>query len=114
MLNYISNLINKIYALIKNLKEQGDKNNTDALNQNNQKPKEKNIFGGDNPLPQLEYMRMIELLHNHYKSCEIKQGHICAKEMKQRLAKLSHHEVKTLFDAILEIKINCKEYKDDK
>jgi len=30
--------------------------------------------------------------------------------MRRRLSQLTHHEVKTLFDALLEIKINFKDY----
>ena len=61
-------------------------------------------------------MRMIELLTNHYRRCDFEQGHLDLNEMKRRLTQLTHHDVKTLFDALVEIKIQFKEYqiKNDK
>ena len=73
-------------------------------------PINKHVFKEDDPLPNLEYMRMVEILVSHYKQSELLHGHLNFYEMRRRLSQLTHHEVKTLFDALLEIKIHFKDY----
>lgn len=73
-------------------------------------PKNTHVFKEDDSLPNLEYMRMVELLVLHYKRSELLHGHLDFYEMRRRLSQLTHHEVKTLFDALLEIKISFKDY----
>ena len=73
-------------------------------------PTNTHVFKEVDPLPNLEYMRMVEFLVLHYKRTELLQGHLDFYEMRRRLSLLTHHEVKTLFDALLEIKISFKDY----
>lgn len=73
-------------------------------------PTNVHVFKEDNPLPNLEYMQMIELLVLHYKRSELLHGHLDFYEMRRRLSELTHHEVKTLFDSLLEIKMTFKDY----
>ena len=73
-------------------------------------PINKHVYKEDDPLPNLEYMKMVEFLVLHYKRTELLQGHLDFYEMRRRLSLLTHHEVKTLFDALLEIKISFKDY----
>ena len=80
---------------------------------NEQKPQpapQKNVFGGDSPLPALTYAKMIMFLDHHYRESSDKQGHINYNEMKKRLSKMSHQEVAMLFDAVIELRALHREY----
>ncbi|MAS39584.1 MAG: hypothetical protein CMG16_00165 [Candidatus Marinimicrobia bacterium] len=94
--SFITYLSSLFYKETKN-KEEDNQTNT-------------HVFKEDDPLPNIEYMRMVELLVLHYKRSELLHGHLNFYEMRRRLSQLTHHEVKTLFDALLEIKITFKDY----
>lgn len=73
---------------------------------------EKNVFGGDSPLPALTYAKMIMFLDGHYSMCSHEQGHIDYTKMKRQLSKMSFGELKMLFDAVLEIRALNRSYID--
>ena len=104
----IKSLLNKIASIFTNNTAQ-PKNTS----QSEQKA-EKNVFGSNSPLPALKYAQMIELIMYHYHICALNQGHINLNQMKKKLSKMNHFEVKMLFDAIVEIKMNHKDYMEEK
>ena len=73
---------------------------------------EKNVFGGDSPLPALTYAKMIMFLEGHYTMCSHEQGHINYTEMRRQLTKMNFGELKMLFDAVLEIRALSRSYID--
>ena len=104
----IKSLLNKIASIFSDKTVQPPEASQAAKNT------EKNVFGSDSPLPALKYAQMIELIMCHYRLCASLQGHINLNDMKKRLSKMNHFEVKMLFDALVEIKINHKDYLEEK
>jgi len=73
---------------------------------------EKNVFGGDSPLPALSYVNMVMFLDRHYQTCDHEQGHISYTEMRKQLSTMEYQDIKMLFDAVIEIRALSKPYID--
>jgi len=82
---------------------------------NEQKPQpvtQKNVFGGDNPLPVLRYVDNINIVRSFYKKESMNHGHIDYDEMSKKLNDMSPEQVQLLAQALYEIASNHKPYID--
>jgi hypothetical protein len=82
---------------------------------NEQKPQpapQKNVFGGDNPLPVLRYVDNINIIRNFYKKESMINGHIDYDEMSKKLNDMGPEQVQLLAQALYEIASNHKPYID--
>jgi hypothetical protein len=80
---------------------------------NEQKPQpvpQKNVFGGDNPLPVLRYVDNLNIIRSFYKKESINHGHIDYDEMSKKLNDMSPEQVQLLAQALYEIASNHLSY----
>ena len=87
----------------------------ESSDKNEQKPQpesQKNVFGGDNPLPVLRYVDNINIVRNFYKKESMNHGHIDYDKMSKKLNDMSPEQVQLLAQALYEIATNYKPYID--
>ena len=106
----MSKKIKSLFTYLTSLIAQGE-----SSPKNEQKPQhtpQKNVFGGDNPLPVLRYVDNINIIRNFYKKESMIHGHIDYDEMSKKLNDMSPEQVQLLAQALYEIATNHKPFID--